>query len=72
MNYAIAPAMILLMLAGCGNPVRSLPEDLQSKKPACAGGDFDTCAEIGHAVRDASGGVTQQPKTYIISQPIVD
>ncbi len=72
MKHAIAPVMMLVVLAGCANPVRQLPAELQDRKPICAGGDYQTCAEIGHAVRENEGGVTQQPRTFVISQPIVD
>ena len=39
-----------LLLAGCES--KELPtEELRALKPACAGGDAATCADIGHKIR---------------------
>ncbi|WP_164660947.1 hypothetical protein [Tropicibacter sp. Alg240-R139] len=74
MKKLIIVAFAPLVLAACGDPSRSLPEELQSQKPACASGDFQVCSEIGHSVRDAAGGTTaeQKQQSFVLSQPIVD
>lgn len=72
MKKVVLCLVLPIALAACSNPIKRLPADLQGQKPACAGGDFSTCSEIGHSVRDASGGTTVQPKTYNISEPIID
>ncbi|MCB1364431.1 MAG: hypothetical protein KDK02_09925 [Rhodobacteraceae bacterium] len=60
-----------LLLAACTGPAGNLPAGLQERKPACAGGNFEVCANIGHEVRDAEGGPA--PVHYPpFSQPIVD
>ncbi|SLN49397.1 hypothetical protein TRL7639_02738 [Falsiruegeria litorea R37] len=74
MKKLIVVAIAPLVLAACGDPSRSLPEGLQSQKPACADGNYQICSEIGHSVRDAQGGTTAEQKSqnFVLSQPIVD
>ncbi|MCE8518040.1 hypothetical protein KBY27_06355 [Ruegeria pomeroyi] len=77
MIKTVASLVVLGLLTACNNPIRPLPAELADRKPACASGDYSTCSDIGHAVRDQSGGseaypIAQPPKTYVISQPIID
>ena len=74
MKKLILVGLVPLVLAACGGSGRSLPEGLQSQKPACADGNYQVCSEIGHSVRNAQGGTTaeQQSQNFVLSQPIVD
>lgn len=61
-------AGLALLLAGCANTNINLPSELQARKPACSGGDYAVCSDIGHAVR----GTQVVPREYRISEPIID
>ncbi|MFV0513127.1 MAG: hypothetical protein ACK5MY_05780 [Jhaorihella sp.] len=71
MKKLVLSGVLPLLVAACTGPAGNLPTALQDEKPACAAGNFDVCANIGHEVRDAAGGPT--PVRYPpFSQPIVD
>jgi len=42
--------VVSLVLSACARPV-FISDELRALKPACAGGHWEVCADIGHKVR---------------------
>lgn len=62
-----------LLVAGCGWGQRSPDHSAEwsQRKAACAAGDYEACAEIGHQARDQMGGPAKV-ETPLLSTPIID
>ena len=52
MKVFAAIILVPLALSACARPV-FISEELRLLKPACTGGHWEVCANIGHKVRQA-------------------
>ncbi len=76
MRNAILMISVLGVVAGCSpsnTRLRSYDAEWWGTKNQCTNGDFQACAEIGHAARGPVGATPQgAPQPYQISTPIID
>ena len=68
-RYALL-ATLPLLLSACG--ARSYSDAWEVQKARCTAPDFEVCAQIAYAARDAMGGPTQPQQPFVLSQPIID
>lgn len=60
-----------LVLAACESGSQGYQDSAGPEKAACAGGNYQVCADIGHQARDAEGGPAKVEYPPF-SQPIID